>query len=244
MGQRRQESAKSAALKGSPFWCTSETTPSPRPEHMRESEGPMGSETSKAAVHKEGQADAWDGSWLLSRIARHDSDALAELYRMWSDRLYSMALHWVGDEGAAKEALQDCFLRIWKRADDFDSEKSRAFTWCAMILRGLCLDHLRKKRRRAPVWQDWERMPALEVPSRSGVEDLFFRDTVSRVHSALSKLDEAEAETVRVALFDPGTLQDHASRWGVPLGTAKIRVHRAMLKLRELLKKGGIDEPS
>lgn len=244
MGQRRQESAKSTALKGSTFWCTSETTPSPRPEHMRESEGPMGSETSKAAVHKEGQADAWDGSWLLSRIARHDSDALAELYRMWSDRLYSMALHWVGDEGAAKEALQDCFLRIWKRADDFDSEKSRAFTWCAMILRGLCLDHLRKKRRRAPVWQDWERMPALEVPSRSGVEDLFFRDTVSRVHSALSKLDEAEAETVRVALFDPGTLQDHASRWGVPLGTAKIRVHRAMLKLRELLKKGGIDEPS
>ena len=211
---------------------------------MRESEQPMGSETSKSANHTEGQADAWDGSWLLGRIARRDSDALAELYRMWSDRLYSMALHWVGDEGAAKEALQDCFLRVWKRADDFDSEKSRAFTWCAMILRGLCLDHLRKKRRRAAVWQDWERMPALEVPSRSGVEDLFFRDTVSRVHSALAKLDAAEAETVRVALFDPGTLQDHASRWGVPLGTAKIRVHRAMLKLRELLKKGGIDEPS
>jgi len=75
------------------------------------------------------------------------------------------------------------------------------------------------------------------------VEDLFFRDTVSRVRSALGMLDHADAETVRVALFDPGTLQDHAMRWGVPLGTAKVRVHRAMEKLRQLLKKGGADEP-
>lgn len=207
---------------------------------MRESEGPMGE--ASISNRSDGQADAWDGSWLLGRIARHDADALAELYRMWGDRLYSMALHWVNDDGAAKEALQDCFLRIWKRAGDFDAEKSRGFTWCAMILRGLCLDHLRKKRRRAAVWQDWERTPALEIPSRGGVEDLFFRDTVSRVNSALEQLDATEAESIRLALFDPGTLQDHAFRWGVPLGTAKIRVHRAMLKLRELLKKGGLDE--
>jgi RNA polymerase sigma-70 factor (ECF subfamily) len=208
---------------------------------MREWRGPMGEKVRE--FDTDGRADAWDGSWLLGRIAKRDAEALEELYRMWGDRLFSMALHWVGDEGAAKEALQDCFLRIWKRAGEFDAEKSRGFTWCAMILRGLCLDVLRKKRRRAPVWEDWTKMPMLEVPDRGGVEDLFFRDTVSRVRTALEMLDETEAETVRVALFDPGTLQDHASRWGVPLGTAKIRVHRAMEKLRQLLKKGGVGEP-
>ena len=58
-------------------------------------------------IDANGRADAWDGSWLLGRIARRDAEALEELYRMWGDRLYSMALHWVSDDGAAKEALLD-----------------------------------------------------------------------------------------------------------------------------------------
>lgn len=193
-------------------------------------------------IDAEKRAEVRDGSRLLARIARRDADALAELYRMWGDRLYSMALHWIKDEGAAKEALQDCFLRVWKKAADFDPEKSGGFTWCAMILRGLCLDFLRSRKRRSAVWQDWEAGSALEVRSRGGVEDLFFRETVTRVRSALDRLDETEAESVRAALFDPGSMQDHAVRWGIPVGTAKIRIHRAMLKLRAFLRKGGDHE--
>ncbi len=184
------------------------------------------------------RADVRDGLRLLARIARREPEALAELYRMWGDRLYSMALHWIQDEGAAKEALQDCLLRIWQKAGDFNPEKSRGFTWCAMILRGLCLDWLRHRRRRAGVWQDWQATAALEVPARCGVEDLSFRETVTRVREALTRLDAEESESVRSALFDPGTLQDHAKRWRVPLGTAKIRIHRAMMKLRKMLAEG------
>lgn len=194
-------------------------------------------------IHPDERALSQDGSRLLARIARQDADALTELYHMWGDRLYSMALHWLKDEGAAQEALQDCLLKIWKKAAEFDFEKSSGFTWCAMILRGLCLDHLRKRKRHAAVWHDWEMGSTLEMPVRNGVEDLFFRETVTRVRFALTQLDESEAETIRMALFDPGTVQDHATRWQLPLGTAKIRIHRAMLKLRLILNQGDKDEP-
>lgn len=193
-------------------------------------------------LEMERRAAARDGSRLLARIARRDADALAELYRMWGDRLFSMALHRLRDDGAAREVLQDCFVRVWKKAVEFDAEKSSGFSWCAMILRGLCLDSLRKRRRLAPVWQDWESTSALEVPARGGVEDLLFRETVTRVRTALEHLDEVESESVRTAIFHPGSMQDHAERWGVPLGTAKIRIHRAMLKLREILRKGDNNE--
>ena len=193
-------------------------------------------------LEMERRAAVRDGSRLLARIARRDADALAELYRMWGDRLFSMALHRLRDDGAAREVLQDCFVRVWKKAFEFDAEKSSGFSWCAMILRGLCLDSLRKRRRLAPVWQDWESTSALEVPARGGVEDLLFRETVTRVRTALEHLDEVESESVRTAIFHPGSMQDHAERWGVPLGTAKIRIHRAMLKLREILRKGDNNE--
>jgi RNA polymerase sigma-70 factor, ECF subfamily len=207
---------------------------------MTEGERAMGD--AAEMINPDERAHAQDGSRLLARIARQDADALAELYHMWGDRLYSMALHWLKDEGAAQEVLQDCLLRVWKKAPEFDFEKSSGFTWCTMILRGLCLDHLRKRKRRAAVWHDWEMGSALEMPARSGVEDLFFRETVTRVRFALTQLDEAEAETIRTALFDPGTVHDHAARWQLPLGTAKIRIHRAMLKLRQMLNQGGYDE--
>ncbi len=202
---------------------------------MGENEDTMG-EAAKQKQVAPGASSAWDGSWLLGRVARRDQEALAELYRMWGDRLYSMALHWLGDEGAAREALQDCFLRVWKKAGNYDVEKARGFTWCAMLLRGICLDQLRKRRVRAAVWHDQESAGGLELPSiGGGVEDLFFRETVNRVRTAISKLDEEEMESVRAALFDAGTLQDHAERWKVPLGTAKTRIYRAMSRLRMIL---------
>lgn len=195
-----------------------------------------------AGRSRDDRPHAWDGSWLIGRAGQKDAGALEELYRMWGDRLYSMALHWLGDEGAAAEAVQDCFLKIWKKAGDFDPSKSGGFTWAGMILRGICLDALRKRNRRVPLSGDPSGESLLQMPTQtSGVEDLFFRETIDRVRAALDHLSEHEAESIRTALFDPGTLQDHAFRWGVPAATAKTRIFRAMSKLRHLLgySKGG-----
>lgn len=188
-------------------------------------------------------SSSWDGTWLLERVAKEDPDALEQLYKMWGDRLYSMAVHLVGDEGAAAEAIQDCFLKVWQKAREYDPAKSRGFTWAGMILRGICLDMLRKKRCRAVVWADESAIPSLGIPPVfGGVEDLLFRDTVRQVKAALGSLTEHEAESVRTALFDPATIEEQADRWGVPVSTAKTRVFRAMEKLRSLLghRKGGL----
>ena len=108
-------------------------------------------------------------------VAERDERALEELYKVTSDRLYSMALHWLRDEGAAREAVQDCYLRIWKRAGRYDPARSQPFTWCVMILRGLCLDQLRKLRRVPRLAEDLEegetfllRGATIPRPRRSG----------------------------------------------------------------------------
>jgi RNA polymerase sigma-70 factor (ECF subfamily) len=181
-------------------------------------------------------ADVREGVWLISRIACADPAALAELYKAWGDRLFSMALHWLGDQGAAQEALQDCFLRIWNRAGDYSQDRGKPFAWCAMILRGLCLDRLRRRHRRIVTAGDFMSMDYLAVPDDPhGVKDLYFQETIARVRDALDQLDSHESESVQAALFDPRTIAEHAERWGIPSGSAKTRIHRAMAKLRAIL---------
>lgn len=180
---------------------------------------------------------SWQGTHLLRRIAAADEAALEALHRVLADRLFSMALHWLQDEGSAREALQDTFLRIWKNADNYDAARSNPFTWCCMILRGICLDNLRKRRRIPRLLDDFSAdsnlMPRLAI--HDGVDDLFFHDTVRRVHEALGSLSADERQTLEAALFDPASNRELADRWKLPLATVKTRIHRAMLKLRQLL---------
>src|SRR5690606_38943994 len=128
---------------------------------------------SAKALQPPAAAAARDGEWLLARIALGETAALTQLYHAWGDRLFSLASHWLGDEGAAREVLQDCFLRVWKRAGDYAPDRGKAFTWCAMILRGLCLDGLRKRQRRIVFAPAPDEIDFLAIPKDpQGVEDL------------------------------------------------------------------------
>ena len=181
----------------------------------------------------------WQGTDLLRKIADGDASAFDSLYHAISDRLYSMALHWLRDRGAAKEAVQDTFIRIWHKALNYDAARSNPFTWCTMILRGICMDQLRKQRRIPHLLDDLSPhegfLPAPE--SGDGLYDLLFHETVSRVRGALQTLSEEERLTIEAALFDPASNRELAERWRLPLGTTKTRIHRAMQKLRTLLSK-------
>lgn len=176
----------------------------------------------------------WRGTLLLRGIAEGREDSLEALYRACGDRFYSMAVHWVRDEGMALEIVQDCFIRIWKKADRYDPARSAPFTWCCMILRGISLDHLRKNSRN-PLLQDDHDL-ALDLASPTQVDDLFFHESLSRLREAFRQLNDDERRLINSALFDPGSTRQLAANWQIPTATAKTRIRRALLKLREILK--------
>lgn len=174
------------------------------------------------------------GTALLRRIASGEAAALENLYQLCGDRFFSMARHMVQDEGAAREIVQDCFVRIWQRAATYQSEASAPFTWCVMILRGLCLDHLRRTGRRLPSATD---SPTTEAASpQTPLADLHLHETLHLIRRGLATLTSAEQEAIHAALFDPATGTELAARWGIPAGSVKTRIHRAMEKLRHLVR--------
>ena len=174
-----------------------------------------------------------DGA-LLQRIAQAEAAALETLYQLYGDRFFSMARHMVHDDGAAREVTQDCFVRIWQRAARYDPAASRPFTWCVMILRGLCLDYLRRTGRRLPAASG--EMTAEVCCPQAPLADLHLYETLQVVRRGLATLTMKQQEAIHAALFEPATCTDLATRWGIPAGSVKTRIHRAMEKLRALVR--------
>src|SRR3569832_22179 len=82
---------------------------------------------------------------LLAAIGQGDSLALKELYIRRAGVIYSMLFRALMDEMEAQESLQDVFLTIWRRAAEFDADRSSPLAWMTLIARGRAWDRLRAR---------------------------------------------------------------------------------------------------
>jgi len=180
---------------------------------------------------------------ILHRLAARDSRAMVDLYQLYSTPLFSYAMKCLRDEADAEEALQDAFIKIWNQAGDFDPARSRPFTWCYMILRGLCFDRLRK---RSAQKRRGQKIPLDDVnPKGTGqtevIRRLIFHEHVAQIRTALRTLKPLERTYIEMAVFGEITHSEIAERVDEPLGTVKTRIRRGMIKLRKALR-GMVDD--
>lgn len=136
----------------------------------------------------------------------------------------------IGDRHAAEDVLQQVFTEIWKRGPDYDSSRANLFTWIMNMARSRAIDHLRK---RVPDPRD-PQDPAQEAIVDEG-PSAFVDQLMSkwRLASMLGELPSDEASLLSMR-FEYGMSQSEISTAsGIPLGTVKTRMVRALERLRE-----------
>jgi RNA polymerase sigma-70 factor (ECF subfamily) len=181
-------------------------------------------------------SEAEQAALLMKGIARQDGGALTELYGLWSSTLLGIAMKILKDRGAAEEVLQDTFVRIWKKAAEFDDRRGSGFVWACTILRGLCLDYLRYhacRKRGGGRIVAFDPSIAFEEPSRPA--QVLAADELRRVETVMHTLDPADRECVQLAVIFEYTHSEIAANLRAPLGTVKQRLRRALGKLRAIL---------
>src|SRR5262245_10008737 len=77
--------------------------------------------------------EAREDARRLALVAGGDPHALEALYRRWSGLIYSLLLRMLVNEMEAQEVMQDTFLQIWRRAREYDPERSVPIAWMLMI---------------------------------------------------------------------------------------------------------------
>jgi RNA polymerase sigma-70 factor (ECF subfamily) len=175
---------------------------------------------------------------LLGQIGAGDRDAFRDLYARYNAPLHSLAVRLLGDAGAAEEALQDAFVKVWRHAADYDPRKSRPFTWAVTILRRTCIDQIRK-RRRSPVATTW---PEHETAGSEFSTDETIREVTesneasARIRTALAAMVSPQREALELALYSTLTQNQIAEQLAQPVGTIKTWIRRGLLELRSKLE--------
>lgn len=173
---------------------------------------------------------------LLAIIADEDQHALAQLYRRRGTLLYSLLVRMLGDEMEAQEIMQDTFVLIWRRAQEYDPSRSSPLAWMIMIARGRAWDRLRARSRRSANHAAYEReVVSLEVEINSERQPER-NELAAACSAALHNLPETQGQALQLAFFRCWTHEEIACAVGEPLGTVKARIRRGLLSLRKILK--------
>ena len=174
-----------------------------------------------------------DQRGLVERARRGDHDAFAELARASVTRLDRVARLILRDPELARDAVQEALIRAWHDLPGL-RDPERFDAWLHRLTANACFDQARRRRRRVIEVE----LDSIDGPTTGdAVGALADRELVD---AAMQRLDEHGRAIVVLHYFIGMPLTDVAATLGIPIGTVKSRLHRALGEMR-----AGIDtEPS
>jgi RNA polymerase sigma-70 factor (ECF subfamily) len=170
----------------------------------------------------------------VEQAQRGDHDAFAQVVRQTIARQDALARVVLRDPELARDAVQDALIRAWRDLPGLrDPERYEA--WVYRLTLRACIDETRRRRRHiievelSPLDGEPAPDPADHVADHEALETAFA--TLDAEHRALVVL--------HVHLGVP--LPEAAQAVGIPLGTAKSRVSRALAQMRRAIEPRGAD---
>lgn len=175
-----------------------------------------------------------DDAALLARLARHETDALAELYDRYGRTVFAVLYRMLPDHEAAEEVCQDAFHNVWRAAASYRGERGAVRTWLLAIARNAAIDWHRTRGKR--VERETALDDAIAIQAPASVEELVGRRLDGqRMRTLVAALPAEQRRCLELAYWGGLTQSEIAASTGTPLGTVKSRVRLGMEKLRASL---------
>ena len=161
----------------------------------------------------------------VERAAEGDHDAFSVLVDLAVARLDAAARLILRDRELARDAVQEALIRAWKDLPGL-RDPDRFDAWLHRLTVNACLDLLRRRRRRP---MEVELSPLDTQPAPDVLGSLADREFLD---AALRRLDPTYRAVVALHYVLDMSLPDVAATLGIPLGTAKSRLHHALTVMR------------
>lgn len=171
----------------------------------------------------------------ISGVVDQDQAALGQLYDCLVDQVYGLALRITRRVQSAEEVSQDTFWQVWRQAPRFDAERGSVKAWVMTIARSRALDALRQVDNNLCELEP-ETLDLIEVPAEQMPPDLLTAvQQGHRLQTALAGLEPLPRQLVSLAFFRGLSHDEIAASSGLPLGTVKSHIRRALQTMQQLL---------
>jgi RNA polymerase sigma-70 factor (ECF subfamily) len=173
---------------------------------------------------------------LVKRAQQGDSDAFASLFHAHKARIYSICLRMTNNTAEAEDLTQDAFMQVFRKLATFRGDSALS-TWLYRIAVNTVLMHFRKKALRQISLDEPYNQDARLVRREYGTKDDRLSGCVDRIAltRAIRELPDGYRTIFLLHEVEGYEHQEIAELLDCSVGNSKSQLHKAKLRIRELL---------
>jgi len=177
---------------------------------------------------------------LIDLFQHGQQEAFDELVRRYERPIRTLCRYYLSHPQDVQDASQDAFVRVYQALGTFEP-RAQFSTWLYRIAINQCLNAIRAQRRRRwmqPFSQlrDSEEEPEFAaVGTKDPLQEVEQKERIQHVREALARLPEEQRAVVILHRYQGLSYQEIAETLGISLAAVESRLHRAKLKLANLL---------
>jgi RNA polymerase sigma-70 factor, ECF subfamily len=165
---------------------------------------------------------------LVEAARRGDREAYADLIRTRGDRLYALAQRILRDVDRAEDALQEALVIAWRDLSGL-RDPDRFDAWLHRLVVRACLVEATRERRR------FENLRVLPIEMPATGDDFLNVADRDQLERGFHRLTPQQRALLVLRHFEGRDLAEIADILGIPVGTARSRLHHAHRAMRAAL---------
>ena len=180
---------------------------------------------------------------FVLRAKQGDQEAFAALFDLHKKRVYSLCLRMTGNVVEAEDLAQDAFIQVFRKLETFRGDATFS-TWLYRVVVNTVLMKLRRRRLKEVSLDEPVRLESSCVPRDVGRDDGALLGTVDRIALNRAIQDLPRGCRTIFLLHEVEGYEHHeiARMLHCSVGNSKSQLHKARLKMRELLSRKAGDE--
>lgn len=165
----------------------------------------------------------------IAKILNGDTNTYRELVDRYQTGLIIHCENILKDRHEGEDIAQEAFIKAYKNLANFSNEKAQFSTWLYRIATNLCIDLLRKNKRKVHI-NDIELQLEAVLPSH--IEE----DDIQYIRKIVQELEPPKyAEIIKAYFWEGKSYQEIANTFGTSTNTVGTWISRAKLQLKEKL---------